>query len=40
MLVVSSRVAIQAPHTGARVSYVSLKSLHGDVVDARRLLVR
>ena len=38
VLVVSSRAAIQAPYTGARVSYVSLKSLRGDFVGARRLL--
>ena len=38
VLVVSSRAAIQAPHTGARVSYVSLKSLRGEIVGARRLL--
>ncbi|MGZ4401398.1 MAG: C40 family peptidase [Gaiellaceae bacterium] len=38
VLVVSKRAAIQAPHTGARVSYVSLKSLRGDFVGARRLL--
>jgi cell wall-associated NlpC family hydrolase len=38
VLVVSKRTAVQAPHTGARVSYVSLGSLRGQVVDARRLL--
>jgi len=38
VLVVSRRAAIQAPHTGARVSYVSLKSLRGEIVGARRLL--
>ena len=38
VLVVSPRAAIQAPHTGARVSYVSLKSLRGEIVGARRLL--
>jgi cell wall-associated NlpC family hydrolase len=37
-LVASPRAAIQAPHTGARVSYVSLKSLRGEFVGARRLL--
>ena len=38
VLVVSKRAAIQAPHTGARVSYVSLRSLRGEMVAARRLL--
>ena len=38
VLVVSGRAAIQAPHTGARVSYVSLRSLRGEFVGARRLL--
>jgi len=38
VLVVSRRAAIQAPYTGARVSYVSLKSLRGEFVSARRLL--
>jgi murein DD-endopeptidase len=38
VLVVSKRVAVQAPHTGGRVSYVSLRSLRGQVVAARRLL--
>src|SRR3954466_503134 len=38
VLVVSKRTAVQAPHTGARVSYVSLRSLRGEVVAARRLL--
>ena len=38
VLVVSQQAAIQAPHTGARVSYVSLKSLRGEFVGARRLL--
>jgi cell wall-associated NlpC family hydrolase len=37
-LVVSRRAAIEAPHTGARVSYVSLRSLRGGFVGARRLL--
>jgi murein DD-endopeptidase len=38
VLVVSRQAAIQAPHTGARVSYVSLGSLRGEFVGARRLL--
>ena len=38
VLVVSEQAAIQAPHTGARVSYVSLRSLRGEFVGARRLL--
>ena len=37
-LVVSKRAAVSAPHTGARVSYVSLRSLRGGFVGARRLL--
>jgi murein DD-endopeptidase len=37
-LVVSKRAAVSAPHTGARVSYVSLGSLRGGFVSARRLL--
>ena len=37
-LVVSKRAAVSAPHTGARVSYVSLSSLRGGFVGARRLL--
>ena len=37
-LVVSKRAAVSAPHTGARVSYVSLRSLQGGFVGARRLL--
>jgi cell wall-associated NlpC family hydrolase len=37
-LVVSERAAVSAPHTGARVSYVSLRSLRGGFVGARRLL--
>jgi len=37
-LVVSNRAAVSAPHTGARVSYVSLSSLRGGFVGARRLL--
>ena len=36
VLVVSKRAAIQAPYTGARVSYVSLKSLRAN--SAARLL--
>jgi cell wall-associated NlpC family hydrolase len=38
VLVVSHRVAVEAPHTGARVSFVRLSSLHGRFVTARRLL--
>ena len=38
VLVVSKQAAVQAPHTGARVSYVSLRSLRGEFVGARRLL--
>ena len=38
VLVVSKQSAVQAPHTGARVSYVSLRSLRGEFVGARRLL--
>jgi cell wall-associated NlpC family hydrolase len=38
VLVVSRRSGIQAPHSGARVSYVSLRSLRGEFVGARRLL--
>jgi cell wall-associated NlpC family hydrolase len=37
-VVVSKRAAVSAPHTGARVSYVSLSSLRGGFVGARRLL--
>jgi cell wall-associated NlpC family hydrolase len=37
-LVVSSRVVISAPHTGARVRYVSLSQVRGEFVGARRLL--
>jgi cell wall-associated NlpC family hydrolase len=37
-LVVSKRAAVSAPHSGARVSYVSLRSLRGGFVGARRLL--
>jgi len=37
-LVVSKRAAVSAPHTGARVSYVSLSSLRGGFAGARRLL--
>ncbi len=38
MLVVSKREAVEAPHTGARVSYVRLASLRGRFAGARRLL--
>jgi cell wall-associated NlpC family hydrolase len=38
MLVVSTRTAVEAPHTGARVSYVRLSSLGGRFAGARRLL--
>ena len=38
MLVVSKRSAVEAPHTGARVSYVRLSSLRGRFAGARRLL--
>ena len=37
-LVVSKHAVVSAPHTGARVSYVSLRSLRGGFVGARRLL--
>jgi len=37
-LVVSRRVAISAPHTGARVRYVSLQQVRNEFVGARRLL--
>ena len=37
-LVVSKRAAVSAPHTGARVRFVSLRSLRGGFVGARRLL--
>jgi cell wall-associated NlpC family hydrolase len=37
-LVVSKQAAVSAPHTGARVSYVSLRSLRGGFVGGRRLL--
>ncbi|HSS81639.1 MAG TPA: C40 family peptidase [Gaiellaceae bacterium] len=37
-LVVSNRAAVSAPHTGARVRFVSLRSLRGGFVGARRLL--
>jgi len=37
-LVVSRRVAISAPHTGARVRYVSLQQVRDEFVGARRLL--
>jgi cell wall-associated NlpC family hydrolase len=38
VLVVSKRSAVQAPHTGTRVSYVSIASLRGRFAGARRLL--
>ena len=38
MLVVSKRSAVEAPHTGARVSYVRLSSVRGRFAVARRLL--
>jgi len=38
MLVVSPRSAVEAPHTGARVSFVRLSSLRGRFAGARRLL--
>src|SRR3954447_22319994 len=37
-LVVSQQTVISAPHTGARVSYVSLNQVRGEFVGARRLL--
>jgi cell wall-associated NlpC family hydrolase len=37
-LVVSSRAVISAPHTGARVSYVSLSQVRREFAGARRLL--
>jgi peptidoglycan DL-endopeptidase CwlO len=37
-LVVSTRAVISAPHTGARVRYVSLNQVRGGFVGARRLL--
>jgi cell wall-associated NlpC family hydrolase len=37
-LVVSNHAAVSAPHTGARVRFVSLRSLRGGFVGARRLL--
>jgi cell wall-associated NlpC family hydrolase len=40
MLVVSNRVAVEAPHTGARVSFVRLSSLRGRFAGGRRLLLR
>ena len=39
-LVVSKHIVISAPHTGARVSYVSLASVRDEIVGARRLLRR
>jgi cell wall-associated NlpC family hydrolase len=38
MLVVSKRSAVEAPHTGALVSYVRLSSLRSRFAAARRLL--
>ena len=38
VLVVSKRAAVEAPHTGTRVSYVRLSSLRGRFAGARRLL--
>jgi cell wall-associated NlpC family hydrolase len=38
VLVVSKQAAVSAPHSGARVSYVSLPSLRGAFAGARRLL--
>ena len=38
VLVVSKHSAVEAPHTGARVSYVRLSSLRGRFAGARRLL--
>jgi peptidoglycan DL-endopeptidase CwlO len=38
VLVASSTKAISAPHTGARVSYVPLRSLRAQFAGARRLL--
>ena len=37
-LVVSNRVVVSAPHTGARVRYVSLKQVRREFAGARRLL--
>ena len=37
-LVVSRHTVISAPHTGARVQYVSLSQVRGEIVGARRLL--
>jgi murein DD-endopeptidase len=37
-LVVSSRAVVSAPHTGARVSYVSLNQVRREFAGARRLL--
>jgi cell wall-associated NlpC family hydrolase len=37
-LVVSSRAVVSAPHTGARVRYVSLKQVRSEFAGARRLL--
>jgi cell wall-associated NlpC family hydrolase len=38
VLVASKQAAVSAPHSGARVSYVSLPSLRGAFAGARRLL--
>jgi peptidoglycan DL-endopeptidase CwlO len=38
VLVVSKRSAVEAPHSGARVSYVRLSSLRGRFAGGRRLL--
>jgi cell wall-associated NlpC family hydrolase len=37
-LVVSSQAAVSAPHTGARVRYVSLRQVRREFAGARRLL--
>ena len=37
-LVVSSRAVVSAPHTGARVRYVSLQQVRSEFAGARRLL--
>ena len=37
-LVVSSSAVVSAPHTGARVSYVSLQQVRREFAGARRLL--
>jgi hypothetical protein len=38
VLVALERAAVSAPHTGARVSYVRLSSLHARFAGVRRLL--